>query len=202
MDNSLEAKILRRIRGKPLGWVFTVAQFRDLGSDVGIRKALQTICDRGRIRRLARGLYDNPKTHAKLGMLSPSAEQIVDAICTKEHTRVQPTGAYAANVLGLSTQVPTRIVFLTDGPDKKIEVGNRTIELKHRAPSTMAGAGKTIGIFVQAIKHIGQKRFTQQHLETLRHQLTTQQLKQLNKDIRLAPAWIGDIIRELNEEPN
>ena len=94
MADSLEDKILRRIRGKPLGWVFTSADFRDMGSDVGIRKALQTICDRGRIRRLARGLYDNPKTHPKLGELAPTAEQIVQAITTKDHTRVQPTGAY------------------------------------------------------------------------------------------------------------
>lgn len=199
MADSLEDKILRRIRGKPLGWVFTASQFRDLGSDVGIRKALQTICDRGRIRRLARGLYDNPKKHPQLGMLAPSAEQIVEAICTKDHTRVQPTGAYAANLLGLSTQVPARIVFVTDGPDKKLEVGKRTIELKHRAPSSMAGAGKTIGLFIQALKHIGQKKFTQQHLETLRRNLSLQQTKQLNKDIRLAPAWIAEIIRELNE---
>ena len=116
-------------------------------------KALQTICDRRRIRRIARGLYDNPQTHPKLGILEPSAEQIVRAICSKEHTRVQPSGAYAANQLGLSTQVPAKLVFLTDGPSKRIIVGNRSIELKNRDPSTMAGAGKLIGLFIQCVSN-------------------------------------------------
>lgn len=139
MSDTLESKILRRIRGNPLGSVFTPSHFRDFGSDVGIRKALQTICDRGRIRRIARGLYDNPQTHPKLNTLEPSAEQIVQAICSKEHTRVQPSGAYAANQLGLSTQVPAKLVFLTDGPSKRILVVNRSIELKYSAPSRHPG---------------------------------------------------------------
>lgn len=199
MNETLESKILRRIRGKPLGWVFTPSHFRDFGSDVGIRKALQTICDRGRIRRIARGLYDNPQTHAKLGILEPSAEQIVQAICSKEHTRVQPTGAYAANQLGLSTQVPAKLVFLTDGPSKRILVGNRSIELKYRAPSTMAGAGKLIGLFVQALKHIGQKNFQESDLRTLTRNLSNEKKQQLIKDIGMAPAWIAEVIRKLEQ---
>ncbi|MFN7873731.1 MAG: DUF6088 family protein [Pirellula sp.] len=197
---SVEDKILRRIRGKPVGWVFTPGHFLDQGSYGAVVLALKQICDRGRIRRLARGLYDNPKTHPKLGFLTPSAEQIVEAISTKEHTRIQPTGAYAANMLGLSTQVPAKIVFLTDGPDKRVIVGNRTIELKNRAPSSMAGAGKISGLAIQALKHIGQKQFTSEHLQQLRRNLSNDQIKQLIKDIPLAPAWIADIFRKLTEE--
>jgi hypothetical protein len=135
-----------------------------------------------------------------LGVLAPTAEQIVEAISTKEHTRSQPTGAYAANLLGLSTQVPARIAFLTDGPDKRLVVGNLTTELKHRAPSTMASAGKTIGIVIQALKHIGQQKFSPEQLEILRRNLTIEQKQQLAKDIWLAPAWIADLIRALNQE--
>ena len=160
---------------------------------------LQTICDRGRIRRIARGLYDNPQTHPKLGILEPSAEQIVQAICSKEHTRVQPSGAYAANQLGLSTQVPAKLVFLTDGPSKRIIVGNRSVELKNRAPSTMAGAGKLIGLFIQALKHIGQKNFREGDLQTLMRNLSNEKKQQLMMDIALAPAWIADVIRELEQ---
>lgn len=198
MTHSLENRILRRIRGKALGWVFTTAHFRDLGPDVGIRKALQLICDRGRIRRLARGLYDNPKTHPELGMLSPSPEQIVEAISFKSHSRFQPTGAFAANLLGLSSQVPGRIVFLTDGPGKRFQIGNRLIELKHRSPSSMAGAGKITGLFIQALKHIRQLRFTDSHREILKRVLSEEQLRRLGKDIHMAPAWIADVIRSLS----
>ena len=145
-------------------------------------------------------MYDNPTTHPKLGKLAPTAEQIVEAISTKEHTRIQPTGAYAANLLGLSTQVPAKVVFLTDGPDKRIEVGNRTIELKHRAPSSMVGAGKITGLVIQALKHIGQKQFSAEHLKELKRSLSSEQIQQLTKDIPLAPAWIADVIRRLNAE--
>ena len=101
---SVENKILRRIRGKPKGWVFSANNFWDIGSAESVRKALKKICDRDRIQRIARGLYHNPKTHPKLGVLATTPEEIVAAIRTKQHTKTQPTGAYAANLLGLSTQ--------------------------------------------------------------------------------------------------
>lgn len=116
---SVETRVLRRIRGKRPGWVFTPGDFADLGNDMVVRKALQKICDRGRIRRLSRGIYDNPKTHPELGTLAPSAEQIVKAISQRDHVRIQPSGAYAANLLGLTTQVPARLVFATDGGQKR-----------------------------------------------------------------------------------
>ena len=147
---------------------------------------------------IARGLYDNPKTHPKLGILAPTPEQIVAAIKTKQHTKTQPTGAYAANLLGLSTQVPGKVVFLTDGPSKQLKVGNRTIQLKSRSTRTMAGAGQITGLFIQALKHIGQKRFTKQHFKILNERLEPGQKKKLKRSIKLAPAWIAAIIHKLN----
>lgn len=195
---SVEQKILRRIRGKPPGWVFTPSHFLDQGSYGAVVLALKQICDRGRIRRLARGLYDNPDTHPRLGVLQPRAEDVVAAITAKQKNRAQPTGAYAANLLGLSTQVPAKIVFLTDGPDKQIKIGNRMIQLRHRSRASMAGAGKVTGIVIQALKHIGQKHMTEEHVRTLDRRLTYEQKKQLKRDIRYAPAWIADVIRNLS----
>jgi len=194
---SVEDKILRRIRGKPKGWVFTANDFWDYGSAESVRKALKNICDRERINRIARGLYHNPKTHPKLGTLAPTPEEIVKAIKTKHHTKTQPTGAYAANLLGLSTQVPGKVIFLTDGPDKQLKVGNRTIQLKNRSPRSMAGAGTITGLFIQALKHIGQQKFSDQHLKILRSGLSLDQKTKIKKDIRLAPAWIAAVIRKL-----
>ena len=198
---SVEDKILRRIRGKPKGWVFTANDFWDIGSAETTRKALKKICDRGRINRIARGLYYNPRMHPKLGVLPPTPEDIVAAIKTKQHTKTQPTGAYAANILGLSTQVPGKVIFLTDGPDKQQKVGNRTIQLKNRSPRSMAGAGHITGLFIQALKHIGEKRFTERHLKILRNRLEPKQKKRLEKDIRLAPGWIAAVVRKLGKEP-
>lgn len=196
-QNTCENKVLSRIYGKKRGWVFTPSHFLDLGSRAQIGMALKAICDRGTIRRISRGLYDYPKTHPKLGTLEPTAEEIVKAIATREHRKVQPSGAYAANLLGLSTQVPAKIVFLTDGPDKQLKVGNRTIQLKNRSPKSMAGAGTITGLFVQALRHLGQKNMTKQRVKILKNRLSPQQKKQLKKDIRLAPAWIADVIRTI-----
>lgn len=197
---SVEAKILRRIRGKPQGWVFTANDFWDYGSAESVRQALKNICDRRRIRRIARGLYHNPKTHPKLGILEPTPEEIVAAIRTKQHTKTQPTGAYAANLLGLSTQVPGKVIFLTDGPDRQLKVGNRTIQLKNRSTRTMAGAGQITGLFIQALKYIGRNRFTEQHLKILKQRLKPEQKKKLKRNVKMAPAWIATIIHKLSLE--
>ena len=125
---------------------------------------------------------------------------IRDRIKTKNHTKTQPTGAYAANLLGLSTQVPGKVVFLTNGPDKQLKIGNRTIQLKKRSPRLMAGAGTITGLFIHALKHIGQKRFKDRHLEILKKSLSSKQKQRILKDIKLAPAWIATVIRKLNTE--
>jgi hypothetical protein len=195
--HSVEDKILRRIRAKPSGWVFTPTDFRDFGSQDSVKKALKNICDRGRIRRLARGIYDNPIEHPSLGILAPKPEKIVHAVATQEHRKVQPSGAYAANLLGLSTQVPARIVFLTDGPDKQIKVGKQTIQLKHCSPRLMAGAGTFTGLFIQALRYLGKKKIGNRKTALLTERLNDQQKRQLRKDIKMAPAWIGDVIRKI-----
>ena len=197
---SVEDKILRRIRGKPKGWVFTANDFLDFGSAESVRKALKSICDRGRIHRIARGLYHNPKTHPKLGTLAPTPEEIVEAIKTKNHTKTQPTGAYAANLLGLSTQVPGNSRCKNICSDIQLKIGNRTIQLKNRSPRMMAGAGTISGLFIHALKYIGQKRFKDRHLQILRKSLSSKQKQRIQKDIKLAPAWIAAVIRKLNTE--
>jgi len=194
---TVENKVLSRIYGKKRGWVFTPPQFLDLGSRAQIGMALKSICDRGIIRRISRGLYDYPKTHPKLGLLKPTPAQIAKAIATKEHRKIQPSGAYAANLLGLTEQVPAKIVFLTDGPDKQIKVGKQIIVLKNSTPKYMAGAGTITGIFIHALRNIGQKNMTERRIATLENILTVEQKDQLRKDIKFAPAWIADIVRRL-----
>lgn len=197
---SVKDKILKRIRGKPVGWVFKPQDFMDLGSYGSVALALKQICDQGRIRRLARGLYDNPIKHDRLGLLSPKPEQIAEAVATKEHRRIQPSGAYAANLLGLTTQVPAQIVFLTDGPNKQIKVGNQTIQLKNCSPRMMAGAGTVTGLLIQALRFLRRKRVSKKEINILDQRLSQKQKQKLRKDIKLTPAWIADIIRKLTHE--
>jgi hypothetical protein len=194
---SIEDKILSRIYGKKRGWVFTPVHFLDLGSDLSVRKALQNAADRGLIRRLATGLYDYPKQHAKLGELVPSPDQIALALAGKDRLRIQPSGAYAANLLGLSEQVPAKVIFLTDGANRKVKVGNQEIILKQTTPKNMATAGRVSGLVIQALRYMGKDHVDDKLIDTLAQRLSTDDRRQLMKDIRSAPAWIGNIFRRL-----
>ena len=196
---ALADKILSRIYSKKRGWVFTQVHFLDLGNDFGIRKAFQNLHERGVITRISRGLYVYPQTHPKLGVLSPTFDQIAQALAGKDDLRIQPSGAYAANILGLSDQVPAKIVFLTDGTNRKIKIGKREIILKRTTPKNMATAGRTSGLVIQALRYLGKEYVDDTIVDTLAQRLGPDDRRQLRKDIRHAPAWIGEIFRRLAE---
>ena len=194
------SQILSRIYGKKRGWVFTPVHFRDLGDDQTVRKALQLLCDRDQIRRLAPGLYDYPRHHPKLGDLTPTPDQIAQALAYKDSSRIQPSGAYAANLLGLSEQVPARAVFLTDATDRTVTVGRQEIALKRTTPKNMATAGRVSGLVIQALRYLGRDNVDQAVIDQLARRLSADDRRQLIRDIRFAPAWIGAIFRRLAPE--
>ena len=196
---TLSDKILSRIYGKKRGLIFTQVDFRDLGNDFGIRKVLQNLCNRGVIIRIARGVYLYPQTHPKLGVLSPTPNQIALALAGKGDLRIQPAGAYAANLLGLSEQVPAKIIFLTDGANRKIKVGKQEIIFKQTTPKNMATAGRTSGLVIQALRYLGRDHVDDAIVDTLARRLSPDDRHQLIKDVRHAPAWIGAIFRHLSE---
>ena len=195
--DSTDSMILRRIHSRKRGWVFTADSFADLGTRQAVDLALMRHRNSGLIRQLARGLYDYPKTDPQFGLLQPSTGDIVSTLAGRDATRLQPSGAYAANLLGLSTQVPTKAVYLTDGRTRTVQIGQRQIILKHTTPRNMATAGRSSGLVIQALRHLGRKNVDQKIIARLDHRLDDDTRKQLMKDIRYAPAWIADIIREL-----
>jgi len=197
---TLSDKILSRIYGNKRGWVFTPVSFRDLGNDPGIRKALQGLRHKGVLCQPTRGVYLYPKTHPKLGVLSPTPDQIAQALAGRDDLRIQPSGAYAANLLGLSEQVPAKVVFLTDGTNRKIKAGNQEIILKRTTPKNMATAGRTSGLVIQALRNLGKDHVDDAVVDTLAQRLSQDDRRQLIKDIRHAPAWIGAIFRRLAEK--
>ena len=196
--DSTDSKILRRIHFRKRGWVFTPDSFADLGTRRAVDLTLMRYRNSGLIRQLARGLYDYPKTDPQFGLLQPSTADIASSLAGRDATRLQPSGAYAANLLGLSTQVPTKAVYLTDGRTRTVQIGQRQIILKHTTPRNMATAGRSSGLVIQALRHLGRKNVDQKIIARLDHRLDDDTRKQLMKDIRHAPAWIADIIRELS----
>ena len=191
---TIENKVVSRIYGKGRGWCFTPRAFLDLGSPEAIRIALHRLEKKGTIRRLTRGLYDYPKKHATIGLLSPNPEEIAKALSTRDATRLQSSGAYAANLLGLSEQVPARIVFLTDGPARRVKIGRQEIVLKNTTPRNMATAGKTSGTVIQALRHIRRKQMRPHHIQHLKTALSASDKAQLRRDRVYAPGWMHSII--------
>ncbi|MBW3596093.1 MAG: hypothetical protein KY475_02330, partial [Planctomycetes bacterium] len=161
--------------------------------------ALHRLTRKGAIRRLARGVYDFPKEHPVLGPLQPSAEAVAKALAGRDRTRIQPAGAYAANALGLSEQVPAKAVFLTDGPSRTVKIGSTTIQLRRTTPKNMAAAGRLSGLLIQALRGIGRENMTPERRARLKRTLPAKERQELIKDIKLAPAWMHPIFRELAE---
>ena len=190
-------RVLKVIRGHGLGWVFTPASFKGIGGRAAVESALRRYKNDGTIRQVARGLYDYPRTDPQLGVLAPSVDQIVAALEVRDAVRLQPSGAYAANLLGLSDQVPMKIVFLTDGPTRKLQVGNRQILLKRTTPRNMATAGRISGTVIHALRWLGQRHVDDRVTSILRERLHAKDKAQLLKDIHYAPIWIAQIIRAI-----
>jgi hypothetical protein len=196
-SQSIDSQILSRIQAGGEGAVFTPRAFLDLGSREAVDKALSRHARAGTLRKLARGLYDLPRTHKRFGELAASSDAITAALKGRDAIRLQPAGAYAANILGLSDQVPMRLVFLTDGPTRRVTVGNRTILLKHTTPRNMATAGRTSGLVIQALRWLRKENVDAKVVAKLRRNLKPEDKATLLADAHLAPAWISAIFHQL-----
>ncbi len=200
MTQCVAKKVIERIYGHGRGWVFTPIDFGDIGSRTTVAQALLRYRKKGRIRQLCRGIYDYPQIDPQLGKLAPSINRIISALGRRDSVRLQPSGSYAANLLGLTDQVPMKIVLLTDGPARKIRLGNQYIQLKPTTPRNMATAGRISGTVIQALRWLGKRHVDEQITNTLRKNLDADAKQQLMKDIRHAPIWIADVIRSLAGE--
>lgn len=191
---SIDSKVTRRVLRRGRGWVFTPKHFLDLGGRRAVDLALHRLKAAGTIRQLARGLYDYPASDPVLGTIAPSADAIARALVVRDAVRLQPSGAYAAHQLGLSEQVPAQVVFLTDGPARKVKLGKRGITLQHTTPRNMATAGRKMGTVIQALRHFGKNRVDDRVIAILRRQLEAKDSASLRKDLVHAPAWIADLL--------
>jgi len=190
-------KIVNRIYGYGRGWCFTPKNFHDLGSPEAVRINLYRLEKKGTIRRLVRGLYEYPRKHSSLGILPPSPQKIAKAVAFRNAVSIQPSGAFAANMLGLSEQVPARIVFLTEGPSRCIRVGSQEILFKKTAPRNLAMHGESSGALIHALRYIGKKQITQQHIEHLKNTIEERTKAKLKNDRIYAPEWMYPIIDKI-----
>lgn len=194
---SIDSHVLDRIRQRGPGWVFTPGDFTDVGGRVAVAVALTRHKKAKTIRQLARGLYDLPKHDPLIGELSPSTDAIIAALKRHGAIRIQPTGAYAANLLGLSTQVPMKLVFLTDGPNRLLHVGKQTLQFKRTTPRNMATADRITGSVIQALRYFGSRQVDEKIIAQLRQRLTEDDKNQLWQDLGFVPTWMLPVFQKL-----
>ncbi len=190
-----ESNISMCIKSKPKGKLWFPDDFNSLGTPVAIRKALQRLREKGLIRQVAQGIYVCPKVSELIGEVMPTAEEVAQGIAKRDKIKLVPTGTYALNALGLSTQVPMNLVFLTDGAPRTIKVGKRTIKLKRTTPKNLLAKGEISALVIQALREIGKDKPTESEIQKIVTLLKKEDKKKLMHDIDLAPVWIKNIMQ-------
>ena len=194
VGSSVAKRLARMIRSRP-GWVFTPFDFLDLGSPHSVGMVLMRMMRRKEVRRLARGLYDVPRTHPILGELLPTADDIAQALARRDGATVQPAGAMAANLLSLSEQVPARAVYQTDGPSRRVKVGALTVQLDRRSPRQVRARSPMSSLVFAALRSLGKANVSRARVAHLRSTLSPTDRRQLLRDLPLAPAWMHPHLR-------
>lgn len=194
ISQKLAQRIAQQARREPER-VFTPFDFLDLGSPHSVGMTLLRLVRNGQLRHLARGLYDVPRSHPLLGELLPTAEAIAQALARRDGATIQPMEAMAANLLGLSEQVPVKAVFLTDGPDRLVKVGPLTVQLKQRPLRKVGSAAPTSSLVFAALRSLGKDHVTTARIAHLRETLSPKDRKRLLKDLPLAPVWMHPFLR-------
>ena len=203
MRDSVKNRILRRVRGKGRGSVWVTRDFRDLGDSGAVDRALSRLAQDGSVRRLSRGVYDYPKTHPLFGILSPNIDRVARAIARKNgSTKLQVSGPMAANALGISTQVPAKTVYLTDGYTRDVRVLNQVIQFRRRTPRRLAGAGTAAGMVLQAFDHLGPHGVTPDVEQRVGRTLSSADKDQLRAVVPDAPVWAQKSLSRILQMPS
>ena len=152
----------------------------------------------GKIRRICRGVYDYPRYSELLdSKLSPDINQVAHALARKFNWRIQPSGDAALNLLGLSTQVPGRWVYLSDGPNREYKAGPHVLEFKQSALKEAGFKHKESGLVVQALKALGKDNVDRKVIETIRRQLEPDTCERILRDTRTVTSWVYEAIKRI-----
>ncbi len=182
--------------------MYTPKDFLDLGSRAGVDQALSRLARSGALRRVGRGLYHYPKVSVRFGALSPAPDALARALARKTGSRLQVTGAQAANAIGLSTQVPARATFVTDGLSRQMRLGNQVIQLRRAAPRRLVGAGKRWGTALQALAYLGKDQVNPNVILRLRSALSHDDRQALARHAGYAPDWMRPVIAQISRGPS
>lgn len=192
----VENRIAEALKTFPKGSVLFVDDFLDYGNPESVKKALLRLKEKEVLARLAHGIYLYAIIDKELGVIYPSTEEIAKAIARRDRARIVPTGVQALNKLGLSTQVPMKVVYLTDGAARSIKVGKRTITFKKTSPKNLLAKGEISSLVIQALKTIGHNKVDDNTIEKIQTILKNEKKENIINDAKLSPAWINKILMQ------
>jgi hypothetical protein len=201
----ISKQIEQKIKILPAGTLLFIDDFIEEYDYETARKILQRLTNDGQLMRLTRGIYYKPKKDNLLGIIKPTAEQIAESISKRDKARIIPTGSFALHKLGLTTQVPMNVVYLTDGSPRKIKVGIQKITLKKTSPKNLAVKHYLSGLIIQGLKEIGEGKVNASHLSQIRKIIVnSHDVSQIKMNMRYAPVWVQKIVikilKDLNNE--
>jgi hypothetical protein len=181
----IRKQIEKRITDAGPGYVFTRKDFQDIAPSGSIGQILSRMVKDGVIRRIGRGIFDFPNTNPVLGgQLSPDIDQVAKAIARKFRWSILPYGNLAANRLGLSQQIPAKLMYLSDGPAKELKIDNRVIYFKHARPKEIYADSFISGLVVQALRCFGKDRVGDEIIALLKQNLSHNEKNELLENIR------------------
>lgn len=199
MIKSSKNQINIKISKSSFGEIFFSDDFTKYGSSDNIRKVLSRLEHEGVIERIAHGIYLKPKKDPVLGVLYPTTEEIAKQIAQRDKARIAPTGILSLYLLGLTTQIPLKAVYLSDGSHREIKIGNRTIQFKKTVPRSFAIKDELLHLIVQALKEIGQKNITEEFLEKIKPFVNKIEDQVMKGQLKYAPVWIQKLINNLTK---
>jgi hypothetical protein len=195
---TMKKQLLGRIRRFEPGRAFIAKDFLDIASRGTTDMTLSSLVRDGKVRRIRRGLYDVPRSNPGLGnVLSPDIDQTARALARRYRWTIVPEGAWAANLVGLSTQVPAKTVYLSDGPNKKVQLGRRALHFKHARPHVLGEQEGMCALVVQALRYIGKKRLDERPISRLRTILSDAEKRRLIKATRFGVEWIYETAKKI-----
>lgn len=193
---NIKLTVMKDIIEKPSHSIFFISDYVDLGASETIRKILYEATLKGILEKAGHGIYIKPKS-SRFGNVPVPLEKIAQEIADRDKAEILPTGSSAANLIGLSTQVPVNLSYITTGSTRIIKIGERKIYFRHASPKNFAAKGTVIPLLIQGLREIGVENLSQTDYYAIKQFINKQQDSFLREDLQLAPVWIQRIIKKL-----
>ncbi len=195
---SIEDRVIARIYGYGRGWVFSKIDFADLGGLSTIDWVLYKLEKKGTVNRVIRGIYYYPQDSSLLKEQLPvEIPKVAQALARKFKWQIEPSGETALNILGFSTQIPSKYIYITNGRSKTYKIQNRELQFKKGMLKETNFKYHESALLVQALRSLGKEHLTGKNLAIFRTAIDSAKYMQIKKDTRSVTGWIFKAIQEI-----